>query len=229
MFKIAMREVVNHELDWDAPLPDDLQARWTSLMTAAVTNEPLTFPRSLKTGSCTDAVELIGFWDGSDVAYGCVLYARWMLQDQEGWHTALVGSKSRVTPRAGCTTPRAELSGLVMLTRLVKSVVTALKTTPRRITLAGDSTCTISACEINCASLQPFFSNRVMEILANLADVGEETSIPVNQELPTDQEVKVTQIDKLQHIKGVSNPADWPSRGNLEWQDLGGQTESWLR
>ena len=170
-FKIAMRSIVNRDLEWDDPLPSDLQAFWTRLMSEAVDLQPLTFPRSLKTDVCLPVPELVGFWDGSDNAYGCVIYARWQTTQPGEWHTSLITSKARVTPRAGCTTPRAELCGLVVLSRLIKSVVAGMKVKPRRITLCGDSTCTISACELNCASLQPFFSNRVVEILANLREV----------------------------------------------------------
>ena len=172
-FKIDLRVIVTLNLDWDQEVPEEMQRTWRGLMKEAVAVEPLDFPRSLRTERCQSVPEVIGFWDGSDVAYGCVVYIRWPTDDPEVWHTSIMSSKSRVTPRAGCTTPRAELCGLVMLTRLVKTIVTSMEPAPSRITLCGDSTCTISACELNCASLQPFFSNRVMEALTNMSDIAD--------------------------------------------------------
>ena len=126
---------------------------------------PIKFPRCFKPKNNAGRPEIIGFWDGSDEAYSGVCYVRWKLDGKDEWETNLITSKARVTPKSGCTTPRSELSGLVLLVRLIDQILSALDNRPIRITLAGDSTCTVSVCSINSASLQPFFQNRVIEVL----------------------------------------------------------------
>ena len=69
-FKLQMREITKLELDWDQPLPEELQQEWRRLVTEAVHTEEVKFPRAIvhpnRVGNC----ELVGYWDGSDGAYG---------------------------------------------------------------------------------------------------------------------------------------------------------------
>ena len=222
-FKLQLRTIVQHGLDWDEPLPDALQQVWRNLISQSISAKALVFPRSLMIPGVVGRPEVCGFWDGSDLAYAGCVYVRWKLEEENSWWTTLVTAKTRVTPQAGCTTPRAELSGLVLLARLVDKVIKALDIPPIRITLMGDSTCTISACEVNCASLKPFFSNRVMEILHLMDGWGKKSGLSACQELGGDvigdMEHEVL-VDELMHVAGPLNVADYPSRGNLEWQEM---------
>ena len=222
-FKLQLRIIVQHDLGWDEPLPDALQDVWRQLVIMSLTSTPLEFPRSLMKPGVVGRPELCCFWDGSDVAFAGCVYTRWMMEDGS-WHTTLVTAKTRVTPQAGCTTPRSELSGLVVLARLTNKVVEALDVPPARITFMGDSTCTISACQVNCSSLKPFFSNRVMEVLSLMSSWGPKSNVPANEELSRDQledmEAEVM-VDEIQHIPGNINIADKPTRGNVEWDELG--------
>ena len=92
-------------------------------------------------------------------------------------------SKARVVPSSGLTTPRAELSGLVVLIRLMDKVVKNLEHIPSRCTILGDSTCTVAATKISSNILQPFFSNRVVEVLDTMARWGPESPVAVDEEL----------------------------------------------
>ena len=86
--------------------------------------------------------ELVGYWDGADEAYDGIVFGRWRT-NQDFWHTCLIARKARVTPSSGLTTPLAERCGLVLLCRLMDAVVSAISVKPSRITLIGDSTCTL--------------------------------------------------------------------------------------
>ena len=221
-FKLMLRVIVQHELGWDEPLPTTLQVSWRKWIQEAIQAAPLNFPRSLMVPGVVGRPELCLFWDGSDVAYAGCIYIRWKLEDGTWW-TTLVTSKSRVTPQAGCTTPRSELNGLVLLARLADKVVKGLSQSPIRITIMGDSTCTISACQVNCSSLKPYFSNRVMEILSLIAGWGEQSTMDALEEFPDEMRMDMdmmTQVDPIQHIPGPRNPADRPSRGGVDWKDL---------
>ena len=79
----------------------------------------------------------------------------------------LVCGKARVTSVRGTTAPRSEMSGFLILTRLLKVVVNAMDVKPVQITIAVDSQCTISAIEKSGGLLAPYFASRVSEAMNN--------------------------------------------------------------
>ena len=60
-----------------------------------------------------------------------------------------------------------------MLVRMVFEVLKAAVYPIRRITLIGDSECTIASVNATSTVLAPFFSNRVAEIIDTMAEWGE--------------------------------------------------------
>ena len=74
---------------------------------------------------------------------------------------------------------------------------------PSRVTVAVDSQCTISAVEKSGGLLAPFFASRVAEAMENLSEVAEET-----------------EVDPLQHVPGLLNPADIPTRSMASPDDV---------
>ena len=136
-----------------------------------------------------------------------------------GWHTQLVSSKVRVTSQVGMTVPRSELGGLVLAVRLIDTVIIALEVRPkRRVSIIGDSTCTISSCETNCSSLAPYFQNRVAEIVEKMSSWGNEASVDMTQEMLEEIADDDTVVDKLNWIAG---PLNLPTRGTVNWQEIG--------
>ena len=73
--------------------------------------------------------ELVGFSDGSEVGYGCVLYIRWKNSDESVVDVKFLGAKAKVASIKGNTIPRNELNGAVILTRLAWSALEAFKRT----------------------------------------------------------------------------------------------------
>ena len=112
-FKIRLRKLIILDLNWDDPIPEEERDWWINMITDMIEAEPLTFPRSIWTPEAIGRPELICYFDGSDLAYGCIIYSRWPTLE-DAWHTTLLTSRARVTPRAGCTTPRVELCALVL-------------------------------------------------------------------------------------------------------------------
>ena len=220
-FKIALKKLVVYQLGWDEPIPPALQKEWKDLIIACVKNPPISIPRSFFKDNCTGRPEFIGYWDGSDQAYDGIVYSRWKVEDS-AWHTCLIAGKARVTPSSGITTPRAELCGLVTLSRLMDSIIASVPIKPRRITLIGDSTCTIASCEANCASLGAYFANRVVEIVDLMDKWGVKTSVSALEELQEEEisSEEMTTIDQLWHTPGDKNPADLPTRGMALWTEL---------
>ena len=69
------------------------------------------------------SVQLHGFADASERAYGAVVYVRVELTDGNVF-TKLVTSRTQVAPINGDTIPRLELLGTLVLARLINSVWT---------------------------------------------------------------------------------------------------------
>ena len=190
--------------------------------------DDIVLDRAVKPPGTIGSPELVGFWDGSLIAYSCAVYVRWRMKQKnidgsDMFSVSLVCSKARVTPAKGITAPRSEISGFLILTRLLKVVVNSMDDKPEMITLAGDSQCTISATEKSCGTLAPYFASRVSEAMSNLEDLSE-----------------CTMVQEIQHVPGSMNPADIPTRARTTpeevksgsvWQSgpsyLAGPKENW--
>jgi hypothetical protein len=90
-------------------------------MNLSQVNEITTDRLVLTRGQPTE-IQLHGFCDSSERAYGGCLYLRSVNQQGEV-HTKLLRSKSRVTPVKKITLPRLELCGASLLARLVQKPV----------------------------------------------------------------------------------------------------------
>ena len=119
------------------------------------------------------------------------------------YHVQLLISKARVTPVNGCTAPRSELNGLLVLTRVLKVVVPVLWESPLSVTIVGDSQCTIAALEKPGSFMAPYFANRISEVTRNISDVKE-----------------FVDVGPVYHVPGSLNPADIPTRKSSTAADL---------
>jgi len=210
ILKIKLRELYGPErdLEWDVPIPRDLHTEWVELITMLLQAGEIEVNRSVRPEMVEDVPELIGFADGSLLAYACCIYIRWKrvktnLEDPDRYVVQLVCAKARVTSLKGTTAPRSELSGFLILSRLLRVVVNAMDVKPSQITLAVDSQCTISALDKSGGLLAPYFASRVSEAMINLAELGEETRV-----LP------------VQHVPGLLNPADIPTRDKTTIEEV---------
>ena len=178
-------------MNWDDPLEGDQANKWNQLVKEFCTINHVHVPR------CYFQVkrnhprthQLHGFCDASDKALAAVVYLRTEHENGEV-DVSLVSSKTRVAPIKKQTTPRLELLGALLLARLIKSIVCALrslKVSPE-IILWTDSFTTLCWIKNNRA-WKTFIQTRVKEI----------------RELTSEYEWR--------HCPGECNPADLPSRG----------------
>ena len=202
ILKIQLRKLYGPDMDlgWDEPIPSNLHKEWVQTITMCLQIGEIVFSRSVRPAGVLDPPELIGFADGSLLAYACAIYIRWKKEkmakeDPDRYVVRLVCGKARVTSVRGTTAPRSEISGFLILTRLLKVVVNAMDIKPEQITPVVDSQCTISALEKSGGLLAPYFASRVSEAMENLSELAEETVV-----LP------------VQHVPGPLNPADIPTR-----------------
>ena len=158
------------------------------------------FQRSTKPKLAVGDPEIVGYFDGSDDAYAAVIYLRWALADGS-YDVNLACSKSKVTPLKRISTPRSELNGAVLLSRLLffylKSCTKA-GVKAKRVWILGDSECSLATVEKTSGALGEYFGNRRGEILDNQARIAEFCVIGNNGE--------------CYHVPGSHNAADQPTR-----------------
>ena len=210
ILKIKLRGLYgpDRDLGWDKPIPSDLHVEWVDTITVFLQIGEIELNRSVRPEGVEDEPELIGFADGSLLAYACCIYIRWKRcktskEKPDRYVVQLVCAKVRVTSVRGTTAPRSEMSGFLILTRLLLVVVNAMDTKPSQVTTAVDSQCTISALDKSGGVLAPYFASRVSEAMANLAELAEQTI-----------------VHPVQHVPGLLNPADIPTRDKTTAEEV---------
>ena len=213
--KLSMKKMFELDipLGWDEDIPSDMRDSWIAHIVEALVTCYLYFPRSTRPDNAVGGPLVVGFGDGAFAAYAASVYLVWMIGCSHGqscqghYSSTLMCAKSRVTPLRGFTIPRSELSGGVLVSRLVLAVVHALskmEEKPVGSIILLDSTCTISSLEENAKKLKPFFHNRRAEILDNIDAVR-----------------KMCPMEDVHHVSGSLNPADIATRGNSKLEDIG--------
>ncbi|XP_076176650.1 uncharacterized protein LOC143151436 [Ptiloglossa arizonensis] len=184
--KIFMQGLWAAKVGWDESLPQELQSQWGRFREEIREISTLRVPRRVPSSSL--GVELHGFSDASERAYGAAIYLRSRTQ-QGRWVSRLVCAKSRVAPLKAISLPRLELCGAVLLARLLEKVREALRLKSCRDYCWTDSQIVLAWIRERSRRWKTFVANRVSEI----------------QEL--------TGPEVWSHVASGDNPADILSRG----------------
>ncbi|GFV73429.1 integrase catalytic domain-containing protein [Trichonephila clavipes] len=135
-----------------------------------------------------EVIELHGFSDASQSAYGAVVYCKSITSDRKMF-VHLIASKSRIAPTKQTTIPRLELYAAVLLAKLVHHVKQALKLNGTNTFLWSDSMIVLSWIRKESYQLKIFVANRIATI----------------QEM--------TSSEQWRYVATEDNPADFVSRG----------------
>ena len=117
-------------------------------------------PRRLKPDLITGPVELHGFCDGGEQAYGAVIWLRW--PSGQTYNLKFVASKAYVTPLKKKSIPRLELMAAVILVTLVTTITSVIKIS--EMTLWTDSATVLHWLHLPSSNFKPFVSTRIQEI-----------------------------------------------------------------
>ncbi|GFW68974.1 uncharacterized protein TNCV_2918721 [Trichonephila clavipes] len=109
------------KLEWDEPLSNPIAKEWNDFVSTLPVIQNIHVPR-LVIGK--GRIIIHGFADASTAAYGAVLYAQSI--SEEDVSTRLLCSKSRVAPVKPITIPRLELCACVLLSQLLERVLHSL-------------------------------------------------------------------------------------------------------
>ncbi|XP_055543428.1 uncharacterized protein LOC129728978 [Wyeomyia smithii] len=165
--KLILREISMLQTDWDDPVPQDLLRAWQSFRKELMQLNDLQVPRYISSEDAV-TVELHGFSDASDHAYGACVYARVVHSDRTTTMN-LISSKSRILPKKSnktkaITTPRGELLAAVLLSRLIDKVLQSFDLRFDSVNLLTDSRIVYCWIKKPPQSLQTYVSNRVAEV-----------------------------------------------------------------
>ena len=137
----------------------------------------ITIDRLVLTRGQPTEIQLHGFCDCGERAYGACLYLRSI--NQYGEVTIkLLCFKSRVAPVKKITLPRLELCGALLLARLVQKTVPVLNLKIVRTLLWTDSTIVLSWLATSASKWKTFVANRVSQIKRRPQDVNGSTLHP---------------------------------------------------
>ena len=194
--------------DWDTEIPLNEKLKWAVIFQIFHEASSITFQRSTRPKNAVGDPELIGYFDGSDDAYAAVVYIRWTLSDGS-YDVNLACAKAKVTPLKRISTPRSELNGAVLLTRLLLFYLrscTKAGVEPKRVWILGDSECTLASMEKTRGALGEYFGNRVGECLDNQSKIQEFCGVGFDGE--------------WWHISSDDNAADQPTRTDSTAEDV---------
>lgn len=185
--KCLIQNLWKAKLDWDTPVSIEWSNEWKEIWNLIHYLEQIRIPRWLGIHRNVQ-IQLHGFADASNRAYGAVIYLR--MVDLDGIiNTNLLFSKSKVAPIKKVTIPRLELAAAELLSKLYVSVSQAMELQNVPYFLWSDSSITLQWMNKELCDLKLFVANRVKTIKKN------------------------TSIQNWFHVRTKENPADLVSRG----------------
>lgn len=189
--KILLQDLWSAKIAWDESVPIDIATRWSRLKEQIAILSTLKIPRNVIALN-HGRVEIHGFCDASEAAYGACVYVRTTNAQGSEVVTRLLCAKSRVAPLKKITLPRLELSGALLLSKLVSKVINSFKSCKiDDVYLWTDSTIVLNWIFASSDTWKTFVANRVSEIQS------------------------LTQGAQWNHVRSHENPADLISRGIL--------------
>ena len=187
--KMIFQECTKLGLDWDDPVPSNLERKWQLWRSTLRELESLHFPRCIiPSGFEFGVAELHHFSDASAVGYGACSYLRIIRPDGK-IHVTLIASKGRLAPIRAITIPRLELAAAVIAVKLDDVIRSTLDIQCIPSTFWTDSQIVLAYIKSEDKRFKVFVANRVAVI--------RESSSPA----------------QWRHIPGETNPADILSRG----------------
>ncbi|XP_070075760.1 uncharacterized protein [Drosophila takahashii] len=197
--KIFMQEIWLQELGWDDNLPDEMSHRWQVFLQSYSDLDQIRIPRWVGYQPQVK-IELHGFCDASQKAYGAALYVRVEVGQQI--LTNLLTAKTRVAPVKTVSLPRLELCGALLLADMASTILPNMLSKSSEIFCWTDSTIVLAWLKKPACSWTTFVANRVTKI------------------------AQATKIENWSHVRSEHNPADLASRG-VSLQELGDSNLWW--
>ncbi|XP_018569139.1 uncharacterized protein LOC108909312 [Anoplophora glabripennis] len=213
--KIIIQKLWVLRSDWDDPVPDELTNIWLEFYRDLLSINDIQIPRHV---ICPDyiQIELHGFSDASEAAYGACIYLRSISKGGQ-IHTSLVCAKSRVAPLKILSIPRLELCGALLLAQLTKGVLSSL-TIPVQTFYWCDSSIVLAWLQAEPATWKTFVANRVSTI-QTLTDINNWRFVN-SAENPADVISRGATPTQLKNLDIWWSGPEWLSKANTHWPTL---------
>lgn len=192
--KLITQELWQSDVHWDESIPTHIYTKWDELKDQLPLINRLTIPRCVKYAANPRSIQLHGFCDASQRAYGACVYIRTRVGIND-YRSEFLCCRSRVAPIKSTSLPKLELAAALLLSQLVDKIKTAINLADIAIFLWSDSTITLNWISSPSRKWAVFVANRVDEIQ------------------------RITDVSNWRHISSSHNPADILSRG-LEPRNL---------
>ncbi|CAK9797165.1 hypothetical protein ANTQUA_LOCUS1055 [Anthophora quadrimaculata] len=199
--KIVMQQLWKAAIDWDVVVPQSIEQSWLEIKNELHLLNNFATSRKISADQPIQ-LQLHGFCDASESAYGACIYIRSTNKNQE--HVVkLLCAKSRVAPIKTLSLPRLELCAARLLVKLYKETKNSLTNINfSEVRFWSDSSITLHWIKTSPHLLKTFVANRVSEIQND------------------------TDSQNWFHVSSADNPADFVSRGQLPSQFI--QNSMWL-
>ncbi|KFM77752.1 hypothetical protein X975_01402, partial [Stegodyphus mimosarum] len=185
--KIFMQKLWRLKIDWSDRLPSEENQEWHQFLVTLESINNIDIDGRIVVDQAK-TVEIHGFADASERCFGAAVYCK--SSDSSGRTLVrLITSKSRVAPLKSLTIPRLELCAAVLLTKLVKKVLTALKLAVTHVYYWSDSMIVLAWIQREPVDLKTFVQHRVATIQS------------------------LSSAQQWHHVTSDQNPADLLSRG----------------
>lgn len=185
--KVLIQELWIQKVGWDDPLPIHINNKWINFVTELTDVNNINIPRWIGS-SPNHNLQIHGFCDASQQAYAASVYLR-STNEKKEITTILILSKTKVAPLKRLTIPRLELTGAVLLTKIVSHVIEVLDLKNIPVFLWTDSSITLTWINTHASKWKDFVQNRVVYIQETLPQA------------------------KWNLVSGKENPADIATRG----------------
>ena len=125
--KVLFQALCRCKQEWDAPLKTDRKRKFENWLMELRKVKCIRLNRYYlrEVKGAIKSLELHGYSDASNSAYAAAVYLK--TESEGNTETLLVGSRTRVAPLEAKITPRLELLGAVILSRLVTVYESALQ------------------------------------------------------------------------------------------------------
>ena len=158
--KILIQKLWKSEVGWREDLPEDkllLHQTWRKQLP---TLADVTIPRCYFLDKPALTVQLHGFSDASEAAYGAVIYLRATYEDHPPT-ARLITAKSRVAPIKQRSIPELELCGAVLLAQMLETTAAILDIQDEQVTGWVDNTIALCWLRKTSSNYDTFVGNRI--------------------------------------------------------------------
>ena len=162
--KCLVQSLWRKNKDWDEPLDEADQSIWKDWLEDLMRLSELELPRSFRVNTCPEAsIQLHVFADASEMGFGAVCYARYLLPDGT-IKVSFVMARNCVAHLKQLSIPRLELQAAVLAVRLYCVVKQELTVNIKDAIFWSDSKTVLQYIANESRRFHTFVANRVSEI-----------------------------------------------------------------